>query len=137
MTISSQPSPRNRLYAGIIGIGGAGLIWLVVDAAMDGTWTPCLFKLLTGIPCPACGSTRAVLALLRGENVLAYNPLGIVTFAAALLTLVVLCRDLATGSDSLLHYWRRTEQFVRQPLVAAAGIALLTTNWMWTIARGL
>jgi hypothetical protein len=137
MTIWSRHSPNNRFYAGIIGVGGAGLVWLVVDGVTDGTWTPCIFKLLTGIPCPACGSTRAVLALLRGENVLAYNPLGIVTFAAALLTLVVLCRDLVTSSDSLFQYWRRAEQFVRQPLVAATGIALLATNWMWTIARGL
>ena len=137
MTIWSQRSPRNRLYAGIIGVGGAGVVWLVIDAATDGTWTPCLFKLLTGIPCPACGSTRAVLALLRGEDALAYNPLGIITFAVALLTLVALSRDLVTGSDSLFLYWRRAEQFVRQPWVAAAGIAALTSNWMWTIARGL
>jgi len=137
MTRWSQQSPRNRLYAGIIGVGGAGVVWLVVDGVTDGTWTPCLFKLLTGIPCPACGSTRAVLALLRGGDVLAYNPLGIFTFAAGLLTLAVLCRDVVIGSDSLFHGWRRAEQFVRQPLVAAAGIAVLASNWMWTIARGL
>jgi hypothetical protein len=137
MTIWSHQSPRNRLYAGIIGVGGAGVAWLVVDCVTDGTWTPCLFKLLTGIPCPACGSTRAVLALLRGEDVLAYNALGIFTFAAGLLTLAVLCRDVIIGSDSLFQGWRRAEQFVRQPLVAAAGIAVLASNWMWTIARGL
>jgi hypothetical protein len=132
-----QRSPRNRLYAGLIAVGGAGVVWLVLDAAMDGTWTPCLFKLLTGIPCPACGSTRAVLALLRGEDVFVYNPLGIFTFGAALLALVVLCRDLVTGSDTLFRVWRRAEQFARNPLIAAAGIAVLGANWMWTIARGL
>ena len=113
------------------------MVWLVLDGMTDGTWTPCLFKLLTGIPCPACGSTRAVLALLRGEDVLAYNPLGILTFGAALLTLVMLSRDLVTGSDTLFRGWRRAEQFVSQPLIAAACIAVLATNWMWTIARGL
>jgi hypothetical protein len=137
MTSWSQRSPRNRLYAGIIGVGVAGVVWLVVDGVTDGTWTPCLFKLLTGIPCPSCGSTRAVLALLRGDDVLAYNPLGIFTFAAALLTLAMLCRDVITGSDSLFLVWRRGEQFVRQPWVAAAGIAVLASNWVWTIARGL
>lgn len=28
---------------------------------------PCFFKSLTGLPCPACGLTRAWLAILRGQ----------------------------------------------------------------------
>lgn len=37
----------------------------------------CPFHVLTGYPCLTCGSTRAVLALLRGEigTALAWNPL--------------------------------------------------------------
>ncbi len=27
----------------------------------------CIFRRLTGLPCPTCGATRGVLALLRGE----------------------------------------------------------------------
>src|SRR5262245_38606346 len=113
MTSWPASSPRNRLYAGITGLGVAAAAWMGVDAASDGTLTPCPFKLLTGIPCPACGSTRAVLALFQGENVLAFNPLGVITFAAAVLTLGALCRDAVTGSDVLYRCWRRAEQFVR------------------------
>lgn len=28
---------------------------------------PCLFRTVTGIPCPTCNMTRALLALLRGD----------------------------------------------------------------------
>ena len=37
----------------------------------------CVFRLVTGIPCPGCGMTRAVLALLCGDvpAALAYHPL--------------------------------------------------------------
>ncbi|MEI7884060.1 MAG: DUF2752 domain-containing protein [Clostridia bacterium] len=34
--------------------------------------TSCFFKLTTGIPCPACGMSRAVFALTRGEFLLAW-----------------------------------------------------------------
>ncbi len=46
----------------------------------------CPIKKLTGIPCPACGSTRAVLALLRGDfkAYLSFNP-----FAVPLLFVVL------------------------------------------------
>lgn len=39
---------------------------------------PCMFAKVTHEPCPGCGSTRAVLALLHGDlhDVLRYNPFG-------------------------------------------------------------
>lgn len=44
---------------------------------------PCLFARVTHVPCPACGSTRAVYALLRGDldGVFRGNPLGLVAAA--------------------------------------------------------
>lgn len=131
------PSPRNRLYAGLAGYGAAGAAWLTADAAAGGGFTVCPCKLLTGIPCPACGSTRAVLALFRGEDVLAYNPLGVVTLGLAVVVFVALCRDLATGSDGLYRAWCRREQLLRRPLIASLGIAALAGNWLWSISKGL
>ena len=39
----------------------------------------CLFRRLTGIPCPCCGTTRACLAILRGDFAAAvgFNPLAV------------------------------------------------------------
>lgn len=39
---------------------------------------PCMFAKVTHAPCPGCGSTRAVLALLHGDlhDVFRYNPFG-------------------------------------------------------------
>lgn len=30
-------------------------------------WPPCVFRELTGLYCPACGNTRALSALVRGD----------------------------------------------------------------------
>ena len=37
---------------------------------------PCLFKELTGIPCPGCGMTRSVISMLRGDlfSAVHYSP---------------------------------------------------------------
>jgi hypothetical protein len=46
---------------------------------MEGHLLPCPFKLLTGCDCPACGTQRSVLQLLKGDvaGSLAHNPSGI------------------------------------------------------------
>lgn len=43
-----------------------------------GVGVPCVFHRVTGLPCPGCGLTRSILALLRGHAVqsLAFHPFG-------------------------------------------------------------
>jgi hypothetical protein len=57
----------------------------------------CAFRAITGMPCPTCGATRAVLALLQGEwyAALRFNPLLTVTLIGWLAWLPY---GLATGA---------------------------------------
>lgn len=61
---------------------------------------PCAFALLFHVPCPACGSTRAVLALLQGDlsGALRFNPFGpVVAFLLALLGVRILASVSSHG----------------------------------------
>ncbi|MFV0465496.1 MAG: DUF2752 domain-containing protein [Lachnospiraceae bacterium] len=50
-----------RYWVGILlGIGAVILLNLIFD-------TSCTLKLVLGLPCPACGMTRAAFLLLRGD----------------------------------------------------------------------
>ncbi len=57
--------------------GALSLGWLSLSTLKAPTL--CLFKLLTGIPCPGCGITHALLAAFRGQWAAsaAYHPLGL------------------------------------------------------------
>jgi hypothetical protein len=50
----------------------------------------CTFRALTGLPCPTCGATRAVVHLAEGHllSALAMNPLAFSVFVLALLALL-------------------------------------------------
>jgi hypothetical protein len=134
---SSSPLSRNRLYAGIAALGATGGAWLLCAGTVGDGLTPCPFKLVTGIACPACGSTRAVLALFEGKDPLQYNPVGLLTCAVAVVALALMLGDVVRGSNRLLRAWGRAEQWVRQPPIAVAGIVALVGNWIWTISKGL
>lgn len=75
--------------------GAAAAAFLALALALYLKAVPCIFALTFHTPCPACGSTRAVLALLHGDvaAALRFNPFG--PFAALLLALFG-CHALAS-----------------------------------------
>jgi len=87
----------------------------------------CLFKNLTGVPCPTCGLTRGSLSLLKGRLVQAwlFNPL-LFTILVLLFAAVVI--RLAFGRAVQIHL-TRTEQIIA--LVLA--VILLSINWAYVI----
>ena len=63
---SSSPSPDRALRLAIAAIGvvlvAHGLALVALSALLDGV-PGCVFRALTGIPCPGCGMTTAFLLL--------------------------------------------------------------------------
>jgi hypothetical protein len=78
---------HRKLFWGRAAATTAGL--LLFGTLLWGSAVPCAVATLTHHPCPGCGSTRAVLALFRGdlEAVVRTNPFG--PFMAAILGVLV------------------------------------------------
>jgi hypothetical protein len=92
---------------------------------------PCLFRSITGVPCPSCGATRSVFALLDGDvsGALSLNPL---VFAGTVAFLV-------GGVVAPLWAWRRgTAPRLPRPLpwsIRLGLVALILLNWIWLIVH--
>lgn len=117
---------RNKLYMTIMLACSVGYLYL-----WTGFVIPCFFKAITGIPCPACGTTRFLIGDFTHGN-----PLGIIVGAAMLLPIVVIL-DLLTRGDRVFRLYLWVEKKCRQPMVAAFLIGLIVLNWFWTINKGL
>jgi hypothetical protein len=85
----------------------------------------CPFELLTGIPCPGCGMTRAVLCLISGNlsDALLYNP-----FSFFLLSLV-------TASILPKRWLKRVPTGVRAILPRAYAVILVLVATFWLFDR--
>ena|SRR5690242_1584175 len=86
----------------------------------------CLLRAVTGIPCPFCGLTHAMMALGQGNvaAAIAQNPLGLLVLPLAVLVLVMGVRVVLRGGR------------LRFPAPALwVGLGLLLTTWAVQIVR--
>jgi hypothetical protein len=134
---------RNKLYS-IMGIACiAGYIWLYAASAIPQSktkvFTFCPVKEITHIPCPACGSTRSVIALGKGnfKEALLINPLGYVVAFIMLLGPAWIGFDLITKRKTFFEFYQKTESKLKKPGYALPLILLLLMNWIWNITKGL
>lgn len=134
---------RNKLYAILSAACAAGYGWLaftyyqqVSHLAEPGI---CLFKRITTIPCPSCGSTRSVLSLLKGDIAGAFywNPFGILLVSVLFITPFWIFYDLVSRKESLLTMYLNAEQLVGRKWIAIPGIIIVIMNWVWNISKGL
>ena len=133
---------RNKLYS-IIGCaclaGYSWLYYLFFIQTKNDTYSVCLFKKITSIPCPSCGSSRSVVAILSGNFSTAFylNPLGFVLVPFILILPLWLMYDLLNNSDTLLKHYLYFEKKIINKKIAIPLILLITLNWIWNIKKGL
>ena len=126
---------RVPLVLRVAGVGVATAVLSLAARTVDGFESGpivCPFRLVTGLPCPFCGSTRAVGAVLQGDLVgsLALNPLGPLTMVLAVVALVA-PRWTRTRWQALTTSWAGMQRR-GQWLWGTAAIAAL---WALTIPR--
>jgi hypothetical protein len=118
-----------------LAVGAASLCLLGVALATPGIQLPrCALKTLTGLPCPTCGITRAVIALSRADFERAFfmNPLATAGCVVGLIYLLYAATVLALR----LPRFRPTVSPAGARRVRLAAIAMLAINWAWLIATG-
>ncbi len=120
--------PRWAVLLAVIYLSLVGLcMWAGRSQASEGL-VLCLFRRLTGLPCPTCGTTRSVIALARGElpQAVGYNPLAVAVCVAALGLLI-----LRVG-------FRRRVVWITSPAsrqcVTATLILAVLGNWLYLLA---
>jgi hypothetical protein len=134
---------RNKLYSIIFIACMAGYIWLYFSQSKLLTGTKpvevCLIKHVTNIPCPSCGSTRAVISLSNGNVIeaLKINPMGFIVAIIMLLAPLWIIFDIAARRNTLFVFYQKTETYLKKPRYAIPLVLLVLINWVWNFTKGL
>jgi hypothetical protein len=132
---------RNKLYIILLIACFAGFIYLLYSSyqAQKGGISFCIIKNVTTYPCPSCGSTRAILMLLKGKIIgsLLLNPFGILIAVIMTVFPVWILMDIVRKKDTFFRWYKKTEATIRKPWLAIILIVLGLLNWIWNIYKNL
>ncbi len=134
---------KNRFYSFLFAACVLGYIWIflqyIPSFAQSASAEVCLIRKLSGIPCPSCGSTRSILALLNGNpaQAWAFNPLGFLLLLILLISPIWIIADVLMKSESLHRFYLRVEKLLQNRMVAVPMVVLILLNWLWNISKGL
>lgn len=131
---------RRAFYRLTAVLSALGYAWAVWSCLHPGGGSPCLFRGLTGLPCPACGAGRSLRALLlQGDAVQAFliNPLGIVLAVLMTVVPVWLLLDAVRGRNTLYAFFNRVDQTLRRRAAFIAFAGLVLANWCWNLFKGI
>jgi hypothetical protein len=134
---------RNNLYLKLGLACLLGYFWLIINIYKleflnISEQTVCPIKHLTTVPCPSCGSTRAVLELIKGgfTNSLYLNPFGIIIGLIMLICPIWILLDLALKKNSFMVFYQFSEHVLQRKNIAFICISLVLANWIWNINKG-
>lgn len=100
---------------------------------LDRLLPACIFRSMTGLSCPTCGATRALLHFSRGEllDALSMNPIFMVVLLSLLAWMLLDGIQLLYRKRISLVFTSRIEKTILR-----AGVALLfLANWIYLIVR--
>ncbi len=135
---------KRNLYVVLAGLSLVGYGWigwnLIEGSERSAIPSVCLFKEITGLPCPSCGTTRSLLLLISGQfhESLMMNPFGIVLALALVTVPSWMMIDTFRKRDSFYRRYTRMERLLtHNKLLAAFAAVIVMLNWFWNISKGL
>lgn len=135
---------KNKLYLFIVLACFVGYAWLFFSLQhqhqiQNNEFSVCLFKKATHIPCPSCGTTRAVVEVSKGKIIesILINPFGVIVALIMLVCPLWIGYDFLFKKDTFYQFYKNSEAFLRKRKITIVFIVLVLLNWIWNITKNL
>jgi hypothetical protein len=116
-------------------IGGYAVFFWLNTIFSAGQTELCIFKNVTGIPCPGCGMGRGTIELFHGHLLagLRMHPLSIPFNAGILTAIFFLVKDIMNKESRFMEFMKQ-----KPPRVTTIILSMIVVVvWWWNIYRGI
>jgi Protein of unknown function (DUF2752) len=135
---------KNKLYRLILTACLLGYCWLfflkyISKQSKNIDTTICLFKKITNVPCPSCGTSRAVITIFNGEifKSILINPFGIIVATIMVIVPIWIVIDFVTKKESFYNFYLKAETIIMTKKIGIPLFLLVIINWIWNIHKHL
>jgi hypothetical protein len=132
---------RNKLYGLILFLSVIGYVWLFWNYSNAvNVGTPlCFFRKITGLPCPSCGITHSIVALMHGNllDAIKANPLGLLMIILLIIFPFWIIVDLLLNENSFFRFYNWIEVLFKMKWIAIPSIALIIILWIINIRKSI
>lgn len=137
-----RASRRQRGIAALIACGIIGLfggLWLLQRVGFDFglIFPPCGLRMRTGLTCPTCGMTTAVLAFARGQVLTAFYVQPAAGLICSAMIVVAFFTFLIAAFGVYFSFLDRLFAEVRILHLVVGLLVILAAGWAVTLARAL
>lgn len=138
-------SEQKYFYIFLVSLLTICLIWILINLLGLRSYlglsnsSICIFKNVTGYPCPSCGTTRSVVAILHGKFAEAYywNILGFISLFSLFSLMIWLSYDFIKQKVTFFNFYKMVEVKFKNKSFLLILIVLLLCNWAWIIHKGI
>jgi len=134
MKFSIEKRTKSDLQVGLIYafIGIVGLILAFFLKSLPRLLPPCLFRTITGVPCPACGATRTGILISHFKIMDAFllNPLFFVLFLCLAVWGINSIIGLLFGKNVAIELDNKESKILRLTILIA-----IPLNWFYMIIK--
>lgn len=139
MNFSERKSALTFIFFSLLVLGSLGWTSYVTGGHAEHGPVICIFKKISGFPCPTCGVIRSATAILHGDIWRGFllNPLGFFLLLALVCLPLWSILDLFRYDSSLQRFIKKADKRILRWYYIGPLIILSVSNWLWNISKGL
>ncbi len=126
---------KRRFYCLALFLGLAGQFWIVYSwfrfEKQEEAFNTCIFRRVTSVPCPSCGTVHSIVAILHGNFIQALreNPLGYAVLLLVVIAPLWIIADLLTSREGFYRYYLGAERVLQRKRIFIPLILIIMAFW--------
>jgi len=134
---------KKNLYQLVILLSVLAYSWLIYNSfflnTCEGGITVCWFKTISGLPCPACGSTSGIIEIFKGHFLQAFqlNPFSYSSLFILMGSSMWVMYDLIFKKEGFYQFYLNVNIHIKKKRIFIPLLILILSIWIWNIYQSL